>query len=635
MDSVDSTSNIAVEVNNSITDFIAGDEFIYKGFTENDSGVVIELWSRSKSCQCPVCGEMTTKRSGSVRKYPQDLPLMGKHTTLNIKAWRYTCTHPECQITSFTEPLALIGRNAQRTDRLNIMILNEAAGTTGSMASRSLAQMGIKTSRQTILAMQMNLEFPDDSDVTEMAIDDFSTHKGVRYGTSFASTKDHHIMGILNGRNGDTIEQFAEMFPNATVINRDRGSAYGKGLSVYLPDTKQVADRFHLSKNLLDTLHTEIKSSLPPVLYIQTPANVLLPEAPDKINVPKVDPNCQMIAELPYDNTPVVDANGQTIVILPGKSQNISRSSAILANKVKKLNTIQAIQTITSSAGKVNYSALGRQYEISTPTVKTYSQFPADKFLKLQREVESGLESEKERELRDPATYNPVICKALQGGEKGPVVFSLCVHHGYTGPVATMERHISEVAMQMLGKKTCSEGFAMRETYASDIHVVKRFEVMKYISISDRSKMAGTPVAEHFEMLREAYPVVAEADDLFAEWRGIRTPTTFEERKARLDSFIADHDRKDDIGYPFAHGLPTDYDAVLNGMTMESSSGFMEGAQRKIKVIEGTMYGRYETKYLNVKAKMLSALDKNLSTIKEMYRRAPGRPYGSPKRKAA
>jgi transposase len=60
-----------------------------------------------------------------------------------------------------------------------------------------------------------------------------------------------------------------------------------------------------------------------------------------------------------------------------------------------------------------------------------------------------------------------------------------------------------------------------------------------------------------------------------------------------LDDWIAAV-RADDLPHlqSFATGLTQDYDAVLNGLTLEHSSGAVEGNVNRIKVLKRQMYGR-------------------------------------------
>ena len=52
------------------------------------------------------------------------------------------------------------------------------------------------------------------------------------------------------------------------VVTRDRASAYAKVISEELPDAMQVADRFHLHQNLLETIKKALNHELPATISI-------------------------------------------------------------------------------------------------------------------------------------------------------------------------------------------------------------------------------------------------------------------------------------------------------------------------------------------------------------------------------
>ena len=61
----------------------------------------------------------------------------------------------------------------------------------------------------------------------------------------------------------------------------------------------------------------------------------------------------------------------------------------------------------------------------------------------------------------------------------------------------------------------------------------------------------------------------------------------------RLDAWISrvEADDQPDL-HRFANGVRRDHDAVLNGLTLEHSSGAVEGSVNRIKMIKRQMYGR-------------------------------------------
>lgn len=52
------------------------------------------------------------------------------------------------------------------------------------------------------------------------------------------------------------------------MVTRDRASAYAKVISEELPDAMQVADRFHLHQNLLETIKKALNQEIPATISI-------------------------------------------------------------------------------------------------------------------------------------------------------------------------------------------------------------------------------------------------------------------------------------------------------------------------------------------------------------------------------
>lgn len=61
----------------------------------------------------------------------------------------------------------------------------------------------------------------------------------------------------------------------------------------------------------------------------------------------------------------------------------------------------------------------------------------------------------------------------------------------------------------------------------------------------------------------------------------------------RLDAWMShvEADDQPDL-HRFVNGIRRDHDAVLNGLTLEHSSGAVEGSVNRIKMIKRQMYGR-------------------------------------------
>lgn len=141
----------------------------------------------------------------------------------------------------------------------------------------------------------------------EVGIDDVAIRKGQTYATAIYDLKDHHLIALLDGRDGEPLKNWLEHHKKIRLVARDRASAYAAAISAVLPDCVQVADRFHLLQNLLEHLKDIFKEDLPTKIFIRD-GNVLDQE-PEKI--PQIKkPDDEFIDSLHYDNTPPRNPNG-------------------------------------------------------------------------------------------------------------------------------------------------------------------------------------------------------------------------------------------------------------------------------------------------------------------------------------
>src|SRR5581483_7175405 len=61
-------------------------------------------------------------------------------------------------------------------------------------------------------------------------------------------------LDILPGRDGEALRVWLQEHPTVTVITRDRWAAFAQAAADGAPQAKQVADRWHLLKNLREAV---------------------------------------------------------------------------------------------------------------------------------------------------------------------------------------------------------------------------------------------------------------------------------------------------------------------------------------------------------------------------------------------
>lgn len=291
--------------------FLLDENHYVYDYDENEDSLHIYIKSKRHGCACPVCGKMSTTLHATYKRTLQDTPIHCKQTFLHANVYKYDCKNPECDCKVFMERLPFAKTSQVRTDALNTLILATSMFLSNEGASKVLALLGVQVSNDTIQRLYDRIEFVDDPDVEKIGIDDVAIRKGQTYATAIYDLKDHHLIALLNGRDGAPLKEWLQSHNKVRLVARDRASAYASAIRETLPDCVQVADRFHLLQNLLEYMKDIFKEEMPPKIYIQN--GELSEKEPDKILKEKM-PDHSFLDNLHYDNTPPKTPDGNVVI---------------------------------------------------------------------------------------------------------------------------------------------------------------------------------------------------------------------------------------------------------------------------------------------------------------------------------
>jgi len=118
-------------------------------------------------------------------------------------------------------------------------------------------------------------------------VDDFCFCRRRSYGAILIDLERRVPIDLLPDREAETFKKWRLSHPGVELISRDRGGSFAEGARQGAPKARQVADRWHLLKNLSETMQSFFlsKQSLLKSLIQQSAA-----EAPPEAKPPELAP---------------------------------------------------------------------------------------------------------------------------------------------------------------------------------------------------------------------------------------------------------------------------------------------------------------------------------------------------------
>jgi transposase len=310
--------------------------------------------SRPFSC-CPVCGTVSRRVHSRYVRRLGDLPWEGIPVSILLQTRKFFCVVETCRRHIFTELLSgTVLRYSRRTlrscealDWITVMIGGQAgarlARRLGLLVSGStlLRQLRCRARRAPIVAPRV------------LGIDDWAWRKGHRYGTILCDLESRRVIDLLPDREAATVAAWLRTHPGSEIVSRDRGGIYAQATRQAAPAAVQVADRWHLLRNLSEALKNALS------------------------------PHHRLLTQAARSST----GETATVVAVPQPSVPSWELRAQQKNRDRRFSRYEEVRRLGQTGA--SHAAIGRQLGLDHRTVRKFLR--ADIFPEAQRSPRPGI----------------------------------------------------------------------------------------------------------------------------------------------------------------------------------------------------------------------------------------------------
>jgi transposase len=487
------------------------------------------------TASCPGCGQPSSRVHGKYRRTLTDAAIAGMRVLIELLVRRFRCRNGECATVTFVEQVPELTRpHARYTRPAETMLSAVGLALAGRAGARLAQRLGLTAGRDTLLRRVRELPDPEPGCLPVLGVDDFALRRGHVYGTVIVDMDTHRPVDVLPGRDAAPLADWLAAHPGVEVVCRDRSGAYAEAIRTGAPDAVQVADRFHLWKNLGEAVektvaaHRRALAEPPP----DQPGPADQPE-PDTPPVP-----------VPDDQPPAAPAAPET---------------RLVARTRARYREVQALL-----AQGLSRSAVSRTLGLDPHTVRRFANATSVDDLLVKTTKASKLDPFK---AHLHARWNAGVTDAARLTEE---ISEL----GYTGSDKTVRRYLHRFRD---GRPAPPPG-----PVPATVREVTRWILTHPDRLDPDDQLALKTILARSPDLDRLTRHVGDFAQMLTKLEGHRLGDWITAVEADTLTPLTS----------FARHLRNDLAAVTAGLTLPYSSGAVEGNVNRIKMLKRQMYGR-------------------------------------------
>jgi transposase len=497
--------------------------------THGNDRLILGIVPKRQSASCPLCGRCTRRIHSRYIRSVHDLPQCGVPVVLRLHARRFVCRNRRCSRRIFCERVpTLVSARGRHTERLTQALTEIGFAVGGEGGSRLAEALSMTASPAHLLRLLRRTPAATDEPVRVLGVDDWAKRKGRSYGTILVDLERHCPIDLLPDRTSDTLADWLREHAGIEILSRDRGKDYAEGGRQGAPGAVQVADRWHLFKNLGDVLER-----------VMTREHRRLRDAAGHVEKARpVDP--------PVEND----------LTRAEREKHVRR-----ARRVERYETVQELK-----AKGLSISAIARATGLTWITAKKLASAP----------------SFPERVIRRPSPVSVIPYDAYlrEGWEAGcrnaEQLWRELRELGYRGSDQTVRRYI---ASWRWADPPLSIGTSAFQPYAPRHVAWLCMQQLDTLSKEEADYLEHLRTDEHvadlYDLAQTFCRMIRDRDVACLDvWLGAASASSFRDLRG------------------FASHLQQDHAAVSAALSLPWSNGQTEGQITRLKLLKRQMYGR-------------------------------------------